>query len=91
MEENKKQENVEKKPLEKPTYEQLNNWCNQLMQQRNEAYKEIQNLTSAYQILPYLFEVVKARDVFSEKFVAQCINNIENLLSLDDTENKEEK
>ena len=90
MEENKKQENV-KKPLEKPTYEQLNNWCNQLMQQRNEAYKEIQNLTSAYQILPYLFEVVKAKDVFSEKFVAQCINNIENLLSLDDTENKEEK
>lgn len=90
MEENKKQENV-KKPLEKPTYEQLNNWCNQLMQQRNEAYKEIQNLTSAYQILPYLFEVIKARDVFSEKFVAQCINNIENLLSLDDIENKEEK
>lgn len=90
MEEKKIQENT-KKPLDKPTYEQLNNWCNQLMQQRNEAYKEIQNLTSAYQILPYLFEVVKARDVFSEKFVAQCINNIENLLSLDDTENKEEK
>ena len=90
MEENKKQENVNK-PLEKPTYEQLNNWCNQLMQQRNEAYKEIQNLTSAYQVLPYLFEVVKLKDTFDEKFVSQCRDNIKSILSVDEPEDKEEK
>ena len=56
MEESKKKVNV---APEEPTTEQLKNYVNQLMAQRNELAKQLGEITSAVNKLPWLFKVLK--------------------------------
>ena len=47
-------------PNEKPTYEDLNNWCYQLAEQNRKLKAQVQsmNLTNAFKRQDYLFEII---------------------------------
>lgn len=60
----------------KPTYEQLKNWCDQLMMQRNQLAEKLDQATSVMNILPWLFKVVENKDSFTSEFVDACTKEI---------------
>lgn len=65
---------------QEPTYEELKDWCNQLMMQRNQVAQRFRQVTDVVNKLPWLFEVVKTREAFTDDFVIACINEIESIL-----------
>lgn len=66
----------EKDNKEKLTYEQLNDYCNQLYLQNNELSRRLRAITNIQNKLPYLFEVVKNAKMFNKEFVSSCIEEI---------------
>ena len=68
------------KEEKKYTESELNAACNQLYQK---LMKEIQmrDMTNMFKRLDYLFKVVENKDCFSETFVYNCVQEIENALT----------
>ena len=64
-----------------PSYDELKNYCDQLMMQRNQLGQRLQQVSNVINKLPWLFEVVKLREVFNDTFVNQCINEIESIMT----------
>lgn len=64
------------KENEKPSYEDLKNWCNQLYGQNQQMAKAL----NSFNVLPYLFEVLKAKELFDKEFVDETIDNIKVIL-----------
>lgn len=89
MEEQKKKKNDTKQ--QKLTYEQLNDACNQLLQQNQQLGKRVKELEqfSMFKRLDYLFEVVKIKDVFSVDFVGDCVKEIEEAMTVPHSANME--
>lgn len=97
MEEQKKTKTVgmsansnEEKKL---TYEQLNDACNQLWQQNRQLMTRAKELEqfALNKRLDYLFKIIENPKVFSDTFVANCINEIEKAMTIPhDTENVKE-
>lgn len=83
MEEEKKLDSTAADTIERkePTYEELKDWCNQLMMQRNQIAQRLNQVTDVINKLPWLFEVIKAKDVFDSEFVNICIKDIETILT----------
>lgn len=85
----KEEKNVEKKPT-KLTYEQLEEAARQISQQAESIFKENQQLkialqqasmTNLYRELEFRFEVLKYADMFDNKFVNKCIENIQDTMT----------
>ena len=64
-----------------PTYEELKNYCNQLMMQRNQIANQLNQVTNVVNKLPWLFEVVKNQSSFNPTFVQLCVEEIENIMT----------
>lgn len=93
MEENKEAK-VETKPTpeatrpEKMSYEQLENIAHQLSDQAKQLYAKLQeaNMVNVFKRLDYLFKVVENAHAFNEEFVAKCVDEIEDLMTVPETE-----
>jgi dynactin complex subunit len=73
-----------------PTYEELKNYCDQLMIQRNQLGQRLQQVTNVLNKLPWLLEVIKARDVFNKDFVERCVSEIEEIMTPPEEGDKED-
>lgn len=69
-----------------PTYEELKNYCNQLMMQRNQIADQLNQITNVVNKLPWLFEVVKNQSSFNPTFVKLCVEEIETIMTPPPTE-----
>ena len=90
MAEQKKLDAVNAAEPKQPTYEELKNYCDQLMIQRNQLGQRLQQVTNVINKLPWLFEVIKAKEVFNKDFVKMCINEIEEIMTPPEDEDKED-
>lgn len=97
MEENKKTK-VEMEPTteaarpEKMSYEQLENIAHQLSDQAKQLYAKLQeaNMVNMFKRLDYLFKVVENAHAFNEEFAAKCVAEIEDLMTVPETEEETE-
>ena len=81
---------------EKISYEQLNDYCNQLMMQNRQLSQRLNQVMNIHTKLPFLFEVLKSERFFEMEFVDKCAKEIETILnpmesSPDETMGEEEK
>ena len=97
MEENKETK-VEMGPTpetarpEKMSYEQLENIAHQLSNQAKQLYAKLQeaNMVNMFKRLDYLFKVVENAHAFNEEFAAKCVAEIEDLMTVPETEEETE-
>lgn len=86
MEENKDIQSSEKKL----TYEQLENVAMQLQNQVMMMENKLKTIDYTAIRLNWLFEVLKAKEVFKPDFVINCAKEIEDILTIKEvTEEKE--
>lgn len=64
-----------------PSYDDLKNYCNQLLMQRNQLAEKLNQITNVLNKLPWLFKVLEYSKMFNEAFVGECINEIELMLT----------
>lgn len=78
---------------EKMSYEQLENVAHQLSEQARQLYAELQkaNMTNIFKRLDYLFKVVENAHAFSEEFVAKCVAEVEELITVPENEEEAEE
>lgn len=96
--EEKKEAKVEMKTTpeaarpEKMSYEQLENIAHQLSNQAKQLYAKLQeaNMVNMFKRLDYLFKVVENAHSFNEEFVAKCVAEIEDLMTVPKTEEETE-
>ena len=82
MEENIKNSEVEAEKKEnKPSYDQLKNWLDQVVAQRNQVAERLNQVTDVLNKLPWLFKVLDNKDTFPEVFVNDCVNEIMFILT----------
>ncbi len=93
MEENKTNGNLSKEStpkVNKLTYEQLEMVCGQLRETVNNLNNQLQanNMFNAFKRLDYLFEVLKAKDIFKEygkyEFIQKCVDEVVDTLNIDE-------
>lgn len=74
---------VEKKN-EKMSYEELENVAAQLSQQAQQLYTRLQqaDLTNMFKRLDFLFKVVENAHAFNDDFVAKCVKEIEDIMTV---------
>lgn len=72
--------NQEKQEIKKPTYEELNNFCNQLMMQNRELSRKLNEVGSALTKLPFLFNVLNYNTLFDKATVSKAVAEIKDLL-----------
>lgn len=88
MEEQKKEKTMAMKTNEsgngKLTYEQLNDACNQLWQQNRQLVARTKELEqfAVNKRLDYLFRIVENSKMFSDDFIENCINEIEEAMTI---------
>lgn len=77
----------------KATYEELENYCNQLSIQNQRLQNKINelNYSNAFTRLEFLFKVVQSSDKFRTDFVVECVEEIEKMISIPKEEVKEEE
>lgn len=77
---------------EKMSYEQLENIAHQLSEQSRQLYAKLQeaNMANVFKRLDYLFKVVENAHAFSEEFVTKCVAEIEDLMTIPESEEKTE-
>ena len=95
MEENKEtkmEPTTEAARPEKMSYEQLENIAHQLSNQAKQLYAKLQeaNMVNMFKRLDYLFKVVENTHAFNEAFVAKCVAEIEDLMTVPETEEETE-
>ena len=66
---------------EKISYEQLNDYCNQLMMQNRQLSQRLNQVMNIHTKLPFLFEVLKLSHMFSEQFVTDTVKEVEDSLN----------
>ena len=91
MEENKEtkmEPTTEAARPEKMSYEQLENIAHQLSDQAKQLYAKLQeaNMVNMFKRLDYLFKVVENAHAFNEEFVAKCVAEIEDLMTVPEAE-----
>lgn len=70
------EEKLKSKKENNPSYDDLKNWCNQLYGQNVKLTRALNSIN----ILPYLFEVLKAKDFFDDDFVDEIVSDIKSIL-----------
>ena len=76
----------QKKEQEKLSYEKLEEAAVQLQQRCMMLENKLRSIDMVSVRLSYLLKVVEIKGVFSEEFIAKCSNEIEDLLTLEETE-----
>ena len=78
---------------EKMSYEQLENVAHQLSEQARQLYAELQkaNMTNIFKRLDYLFKVVENAHAFNEEFVAKCVAEVEEVITVPENEGEAEE
>lgn len=69
----------------KLTYEQLNDACNQLLQQNQQLYRQLKEVDMAnmFKRLDYLFKVVENANTFKDgDFLNSCMDEIKEALTI---------
>lgn len=76
-------ENTKTEVRENPTYEQLENYVNQLASQNMALNKRVAELSeiSMFKRIDYLFKVIENKDSFDESFVETCSNEIVDVMT----------
>lgn len=86
-------ENKTTEVREKPTYEQLQNYVDQLAAQNMSLRKRIAETDeiSFFRMLEYSFKVIENKEVFPRGFLNKCISNIVEAMTptAENTENTE--
>jgi len=87
MEENKKNNSgaaPARNGQRKATYEDLNNYCVQLLEQNKQLVAKIRqtDLSNLFKRLDYLFMVLGSKDCFDTEFVLQCADEIKRAMSV---------
>lgn len=75
------------------TLDEMKNIAHQLQEQLIKTTKELQQsrLEGLYKRLEFLFKVVEFRGVFSNVFFDECVKEIENIMTPQEIETKEEE
>ena len=78
---------------EKLSYEQLENVAHQLSEQTKQLYMKLQaaNMNNMFKRLDYLFKVVENGHMFKQDFLEKCIAEIEEIMTVPEETDKEEK
>lgn len=76
----------QKKEQEKLSYEKLEEAAVQLQQRCRMLENRLRSIDMVSVRLSYLLKVVEIKGVFSEEFIAKCSKEIEDLLTLEETE-----
>ena len=80
---------IKDKETKKMSYEELENVASQLSQQVQHLYAKLQqaDTTNIISRLQFLFKVVENRNAFTNKdFVDKCVKEIEDIITLQDSE-----
>ena len=81
MEENNKKNVEGSQKNNEPTYEQLKNWLDQVVAQRNQVAEKLRQVTEVINKLPWLFKVLENKDLFDTQFVGDCVEEITYILT----------
>lgn len=76
MEEQKKKNTTPKKP----TYEELNNYVNELMMENRNLRQGLNQIRDIQGKLPYLFKIIELKDTFPEDYRAAAMKEITVIL-----------
>lgn len=82
MEENSKEQ-------KKLSYEELENVAVQLQRRCVELERRLRDFSTASFRLEYLFKVIENKDNFSSDFIGDCVKEVEDILTIKDTNTKE--
>lgn len=82
MEENSKEQ-------KKLSYEELENVAVQLQRRCVELERRLRDFSIASFRLEYLFKVIENKDNFSSDFIGDCVKEVEDILTIKDTNTKE--
>lgn len=76
-------ENTKTEVREKPTYEQLENYVDQLAYQNMNLNKRVSELSDIVMLkrMDYLFKVIENKDSFTDSFIQTCSNEIVEALT----------
>lgn len=76
-------ENTKTEVREKPTYEQLENYVDQLAYQNMNLNKRVSELSDIVMLkrMDYLFKVIENKDSFTDSFIQTCSNEIAEALT----------
>lgn len=92
MEEKKlKAAEPKKQERREPTYEDLKNYCNQLMMQRNQLAEKLNQITDVLNKMPWLFKVIENASMFRKDFVGACAEEIELIMTPPKADEKDDK
>lgn len=72
---------VENNTPKQPTYEELKNYCNQLLMQRNQVAEKLNQVTEIINKLPWLFKVIELKSSFDPAFVEFCTKEVEYIMT----------
>lgn len=77
----------------KLTYEQLNDACNQLLQQNRQLIQRCRELEqfALNKRLDYLFKIIEFNKMFSSDFVVSCTEEIEQAMTIPQEEDKQKE
>ena len=77
---------------EKMSYEQLENVAHQLSEQSRQLYIKLQqaNMNNMFKRLDYLFKVIANADQFSKVFIAKCVKEVEEIMTIPEQDNQEQ-
>lgn len=78
----------ENKETQKMTYEELENVAAQLSQQNQQLYHKLQqaDMANILSRLNFLFRVVENRSAFRKEFTETCVNEIESIMTIAESE-----
>lgn len=83
---------MEDKKEKKATYDELNNYCAQLFEQNKKLQEQVKqlNMANMFRRLDYLFAVVSNKDAFDKDFIAKCVAEIQQALTIPEVKNDKE-
>lgn len=64
----------------KPTYEELNGYVNELMMENRNLHNRLNQVMNVQNKLPWLFEIVKMKEVFGEEYINAALKEIQLIL-----------
>jgi hypothetical protein len=75
------EENIKK---QKMSYEELEQVASQLSQQAQQLYTRLQQteMSNMFKRLDLLFKIVENASAFNEEFVAKCVKEIEEIMTI---------
>ena len=64
----------------KPSYEELNGYVNELMMENRNLHNRLNQVMNVHNKLPWLFEIIKMKEVFGADYVDAAIKEIQLII-----------